>query len=272
MLLLHVVWGGLLSLFVLPRLTGPRREAIIATWSLGALRRLHIRVERSGVLPDGSQSGVLFVANHVSWLDILSINAAHPVHFIAKAEVRRWPLVGTMAEKTGTIFLRRGWAKALHQAQRATVALLRHGRCVALFPEGTSTDGTSVLPFQAGIFQAALDAEATVWPIALRYETEWGQRHDAPSFVGTMALLPSIWRVLRSEPIMLRMRYGTPFCPTQGMQPIDRRVAAARAYRDVTTCLRDLVAEPPSLPMPDPDIVSVGKTITAADYLRAPSV
>ncbi|WP_240096303.1 lysophospholipid acyltransferase family protein [Thermomonas flagellata] len=143
-----------------------RAHAAIRWWARGLLRVFGLRVQRRGEPLPG---GTLFVANHVSWVDIVALHSQHMMGFIAKAEIRGWPVVGWLTTHAETIFLQRGNADSLGRVMVEMVARLRAGRAVAAFPEGGTRDGGEVGPFHARIFATAIEAGAPVQPVALCY-------------------------------------------------------------------------------------------------------
>ncbi|HEX6734672.1 MAG TPA: lysophospholipid acyltransferase family protein, partial [Azonexus sp.] len=112
-----------------------------------------------------SVPGALLVANHISWIDIYVINAALPAAFVSKAEVRGWPLIGWLAARHDTIFLRRGSRGHARLINAEIAEVLGRGQHVAVFPEGTTTDGCSLLHFHAALLQPALAAGRPVLPV-----------------------------------------------------------------------------------------------------------
>ena len=145
---------------------GAPAHAAIRWWARGLLRVFGMRVERQGTPLAG---GTLFVANHISWIDIIALHSQHMMGFIAKSEIRGWPLVGWLTAQAETIFLRRGNADSLGQVMGEMRERLRAGRAVAAFPEGGTRDGTALGVFHARIFTAAVEADAPVQPVALCY-------------------------------------------------------------------------------------------------------
>ena len=109
--------------------------------------------------------GRLVVANHLSWLDIFAIDALCPASFVAKSEIARWPLVGTLVARAGTLFIERGRRHAVHRLIEHIERSLQAGGRVAVFPEGTTGAGHALLPFHANLIQAAVDAQAPVVPV-----------------------------------------------------------------------------------------------------------
>jgi 1-acyl-sn-glycerol-3-phosphate acyltransferase len=142
---------------------------------------------------------VLLVANHISWLDILAINAVHPARFVSKADVRAWPLLGWLVACGGTLFIererKRDALRVVHQIAEA----LKHGDTIAMFPEGTTGDGTVLLPFHANLLQAAVSTDTPVQPVALSYTDADSQPSRAVVWVGDTTLVSSLWQVVMSH-------------------------------------------------------------------------
>lgn len=137
----------------------------ISAWSRKLCRILHVTVTHSGKPPHES---ALLVANHISWLDIPVINSLTHAGFLSKDSVRQWPLIGRMAVTAGTVFIKRGKGEA-QQVAKAIATRLQGDRQLAIFPEGTTSDGTSVGKFFPRLFAAAIDTNTQVVPVALRY-------------------------------------------------------------------------------------------------------
>ena len=149
---------------------------VIRWWSAGLVRVFGFRLRRIGEPLPGA---VLFVANHVSWIDIVVLHSQRMMGLVAKREIARWPVVGWMAAQGETIFHQRGSSESLGGVLHEMLARLRSGRSVGVFPEGRTRDGRAVGPFHARIFLAAVEAGARVQPVALRY----GDRGDAQPVV-----------------------------------------------------------------------------------------
>ena len=198
-------------------------------WSRGLLAILGVRLDArlSGVEPAS-----LIVANHISWLDIYALNAARPMAFVAKDEVRAWPLVGWLAAHTDTVFLRRGSRTAIGAANAAIGELLGAGRDVALFPEGTTTDGTQLLDFHPALLQAAVDGGRPLQPVALAYFGADGRRSAAPAYAGETTLWQSLKTVLACRTLTVRLR-ATPQLDAHlaDRRQLARAARAAIAYR-----------------------------------------
>lgn len=152
----------------------------------------------------------LWVSNHVSWLDIPVLGSVVPVHFLSKAEVRDWPLIGALAAAAGTLFIRRGSGDS-RQRVGEIAGHLGAGRPVLIFPEGTTTEGVSVGRFHPRLFEAASLAGVPVQPVSLRY----GQ--DAPdtrlAFIGDDAFHSHLWQLLLRDHIEVRLTFLAPIDP-----------------------------------------------------------
>lgn len=213
-------------------------------YSRKILRTLAIDIAGDG---EAWAPGCLVVANHVSWLDILALNAVHPVAFVSKAEVRAWPLVGWIAAKVDTVFLRRGSRGHAKIVNGEIDALLDGGKTVAIFPEGTTTDGTRLLGFHAALLQPAVETGHPIQPVALSYHHADGSRCLAPAYVGETTLLQSFAAVLACRSMLVRVRA----LPAIGPQNAGRR-ELARAARDAIGArlgLHDIAAAQDPVPV-----------------------
>ncbi|NWF73576.1 MAG: 1-acyl-sn-glycerol-3-phosphate acyltransferase [Nitrospirae bacterium] len=218
---------------VFPHIRPSERDVIIEGWCREVLEVLSIRLILRGEAPQGRVSSVLFVANHVSWMDILVINACRRVQFVAKAEVRRWPLVGWMAARTGTLFLKRTSPHDLARVTKSVATVLRRGNCIALFPEGTTTDGTAIRAFHSGLFESAITAQARVWPVAITYQRLDGSLDREISFVDNQSLVSSILNVLGRPTTQAQLSFSSPFDSSSG----DRRELTAWCHQAIEQSL-----------------------------------
>ena len=196
-LALHLFHAVLLAIFY-QHLNQTKRRRILKTWSRQLLDILNIGIRTEGPWPVRGEGGFLIVANHVSWLDIFVLNAIYPSRFIAKAEVRDWPLIGWLCKCSNTIFIERAMRQDAASINRHVSLLLEQGVCVGLFTEGTTTDGRQAGHFHSALIQPAIDAGAMLCPIALRYQHENRKPSNAVTFTGNMTLFQSSWRILRS--------------------------------------------------------------------------
>lgn len=194
-LALHLIYGMILAIFY-PSLSQIRQRRALQRWSRQVLNILNIGIHIDGPPPARDGTGCLMVANHVSWLDIFVLNTIHPSQFIAKSEVRNWPLIGWLCERSGTIFIERSLRQNAHSINQRISTLLNQGVSVGLFPEGTTTDGKQVGHFHSALIQPAVDAGVSMYPIALRYRNEAGELSTAAAFTGSTTLAQSIRQIL----------------------------------------------------------------------------
>ncbi len=205
----HIVVGFFTILLVFPRLEQVEKERRIQVWSREMLGRIAIDLVVRG--QPASKGPMLLVANHISWLDIASLHAAGFCRFVSKADIKKWPVIGTLATGVGTLFIERESRRdAMRVVQHMTERLLA-GDVIGVFPEGTTSDGQTLLPFHANLFQAAITANAPVQPVSLQFiDTVTGQRSAAPCYVGDDTLVGSIWRTLRASNIAVVITFGEP--------------------------------------------------------------
>jgi 1-acyl-sn-glycerol-3-phosphate acyltransferase len=194
-LLIHLFYGCLYVGVVFHFLPAKRRFRAIQTWSRQALRILKVRRTIDGQLPS-EQAPTLVVCNHVSWLDISVIHSVIAVRFVAKADIRRWPVVGFLVSGAGTIFIERDKRHHAADTNRAVVRALERGEPVAIFPEGITGDGTFVGPYHASLFQPALGAAARVLVLALRYTADHAGGDTDVHYAGDRSLWESVRSVL----------------------------------------------------------------------------
>lgn len=187
----------------------PQRQAHVQRWSHDLLGILGVQLEVQG--PEGHSPQGLVVINHVSWLDILVINAALPVRFVSKSDVKHWPVLGGLIVGAGTLLIERASRRDAMRVVHQMAEHLGDGHRVAIFPEGTTHDGSVLLPFHANLIQAAIAAEAPVTPVGLSY-WDWSQtrKSDAPVYIGDMTLVASMWRTLRQGPVHARVVWAPP--------------------------------------------------------------
>lgn len=230
---LHLVCGFLIVATYLNRLPQPRRQRQMLRWSRQALGLLAIRVEVMGALPDPSVQKTLFVANHITWIDIWAIKSRFPLHFVAKSEIRGWPLLGRLAHATDTIFIERHRRHATGKAVAELRQALEHNENLCFFPEGTTTDGTELKAFKPSLLQAAIDASATVQPLAIRYTHPDGSCNTAVAYHGETTLLQSLRAVLKQRNITVQLIFAPPIAAA-GQQ---RRQLAQQARSAIAALL-----------------------------------
>lgn len=211
-----------------PGFSPAQRQAAVQAWADGMLGKIGITLQRQGT--PAAAGPVLLVANHISWLDIVTMHAARYCRFVSKAGIRQWPLVGSMADAAGTLYIQRESRRDAMRVVHQMADSLRGGDVVAVFPEGTTSDGIHMLPFHANLLQAAIAVNAPVQPVAIAYtDSATGQPTLAPCYIGDDTLLVSIWRTLTAPAIQAVVHYGE----TQLAQGRDRRQWAADLQADV---------------------------------------
>lgn len=223
--LLRLLHGIAVAALLFPGLSPERRMARVQCWSAGMLRALGVALVSEGRPRPGG--GTLLVANHVSWLDILALNAVQPARFVSKADVKAWPVLGWLVSAAGTLYIERERRRDAMRVVHEMAAALRSGDTVAVFPEGTTTDGHALLPFHANLLQAAIATATPVQPVALRYSDAAHAVSPAAAFVGEMTLWQSFSAVVRADGLVARVA----LLPPQACAHADRR-ALAQALQD----------------------------------------
>lgn len=206
---LHLLAGMLICAVVFPWVGVERRNTHIRRWSRQLLAICNVSVQLAPGSAPALEHGVI-VCNHVSWLDIFVINALFPCRFVAKAEIRSWPLAGWLVAKAGTVFIARGSKRDLRNIFKGLVHALKEGQRVAFFPEGTTAAQGTLLPFHANLFEAAVDGKVQVQPFALTYADPAGQPHPAVDFIGDMTFAQSVVNILDGKPVRARLALLAP--------------------------------------------------------------
>jgi 1-acyl-sn-glycerol-3-phosphate acyltransferase len=230
----HLLHGLLVVYVIFPKLTQPQKNKRIEVWAGALLAKLAIKLIVNSRPP--RTGPMLLVSNHISWLDILVIHAAGHCRFVSKADIKHWPVLGTLTTAAGTLYIeresRRDAMRVVHHMSEA----LSDGDIVAVFPEGTTGNGIDLLPFHANLLQAAIAVNAPVQPIALSFiDLATGQTSQAASFVGDETLLGSLWSTLKSSNLSAVATYGVP----QFANGRDRRTWVA----DLRTTIAVLLAK-----------------------------
>lgn len=225
---LHLCWGALTVVVIYPWIDTRLKRALKRRWSRQLLEMLGVRL-KLGAGKAAPPPG-LIVSNHISWLDIFVINALVPAAFVSKAEVRSWPLIGWLCAHTETIFLARGSRSAVLRCGAAMASRLRAGGHVAFFPEGTTSDGSRVLPFHPALFQSAIDAQAPVIPLALRYTDRNGNPSRAPAYDGDITLWQCLWAIARTSGLSADLRVLEPLA----VAAFDRQTLAVRCREAIS--------------------------------------
>jgi 1-acyl-sn-glycerol-3-phosphate acyltransferase len=231
-MVMHLLRGLATLGFVFPRVTQPRRDGLIRAWGAKLLRNFSVRLVVDAPPGFDLRAGRrLMVGNHVSWLDIFALQAVVAARFVAKAELATWPVLGRLIRQSGTVFIERTRRADTLRINHAIAAHLAAGEVVAVFPEGTTSDGRALRKFHANLFQAAVEAEAEVVPFCLRYRDERGNYSAAPAFIDDLTFWQSIRRVLRERRLT---------CELTIFAPLER---AGRSRRELAAAAEQMVAE-----------------------------
>jgi 1-acyl-sn-glycerol-3-phosphate acyltransferase len=233
-LIAHLMRGALTVALRFPRASAERRHALNRAWSLKMLELCGMKLV---VHNDAARldAGALVVCNHVSWIDIYVINAWRPTPFVAKAEIRQWPLIGWFAQNLDTVFVEREKRSDARRIMQELAARLRRGELMCVFPEGTTSDGRALRPFHTNMFQAAVEAGKPVQPLCIVYEDASGRQSLAPAYIDDVSLKDSLNAMLKAGPLTAHIFVGEPIAP-EG----DRRKLAARAEAAVGQALAQL--------------------------------
>ena len=219
--LFHILAGLCQIVLRFPRLAQAQRDLRVQAWASEMLQHVGVELRVCGPVP--VTGPLLLVANHISWLDIVVLHAAHHCRFVSKADVRRWPLIGTLATGAGTLYIERASRRDAMRVVHHMAQALTDGDVLAVFPEGTTGDGKAVLPFHANLLQAAIAVRAPVQPVALRYvDGATGNSSAAVSYIGDESLPGSVWRTLCATRLRAVVVFGTP----QHAEGRDRRAWA----------------------------------------------
>ncbi len=184
------------------------------------------------------------VANHVSWTDILAITSLYPLTFLAKVEVASWPVLGFLARLQGTVFVDRAQRRAIPLVNAALARILREGRDLVVFAEGTSSDGAKVMKFNASHFAMLHDfaqsgdrPAVTLVPVAFAYAPRNGDAGDFDAgWYGDMSFVPHLWALMRRGGARCHVSFGAPLQPASFP---DRKALAEAAQNSVQGLLGD---------------------------------
>lgn len=217
LLLFHVLLGILLTFWyaaVLRLTVSDERYRKVKRWWLSRI----IRILGGNVQVTGTPatSSTLLVANHISWLDIPLLGGISSVRFLSKDEVRRWPVVGWLATKAGTLFIERG-KKGGAQAAVATIrSALEDGAVAVVFPEGTTSDGKQLLPFHARMFASVDETDLTIQPVAIRYLDRAGKPSETAPYIDDMSLWDNLMGLLGGQDLRIEVNYLPPVSANSG--------------------------------------------------------
>ncbi len=232
---MHLAEGLATTALVFPLVRLDTRLRLRQRWSARLLALLGVELRAAGA---AIRPGCLLVANHVSWLDIFVINALTPAAFVSKAEVRAWPVIGWLSAMNETVFLRRGSRGHAKIINAEIGALLDAGRNVAIFPEGTTTDGSHVLHFHGALLQPAIESRHPVQPVAITYHAPDGRRSRAPAYDGDVTLGQCIAAIVAEPRLVARVEAAAPIAT--GAET-NRRALAQEAHATIAAAVEAAV-------------------------------
>lgn len=202
--------------------SAPLRAAWLQRWCRWHLRSLNVVIKRHGDPP----SGGLLVSNHLSYLDILVLAEAQPMVFLSKAEVRNWPLIGWLTRCAGTVFIRREQKSEVATVARQIASAVEQGLVLTLFPEGTSTDGNTLLPFRSALLSPAAEKG---WPVTatwIGYALADGSVSDEICYWRDMSFGPHFLNLLSKRRIEARVAYASPVVAGSDRKELARQLHA----------------------------------------------
>lgn len=205
---LHLLHAFAAAAFVYPFIDRPARRRRLKQWSSKLFHILAVRMEVHGVPP--AEGAALIVSNHVSWLDIFAINAVRPTRFVAKSDIRRWPLIGWLCARGDTLFIDRARRHHTREINATMAAAMQAGETFAVFPEGSTTHGDVLLPFHASLLQPALTCDARIFPVALRYSRDDGSLCSEADYEGEKSLAQSLLQLVTQRRIRLDLHFLPP--------------------------------------------------------------
>ena len=229
---LHLFTGVIVTLlFVRDGIHNSNTAARIFTWWNSRL--CHVFKARITVKGKINRHATLFVMNHISWFDIPVLASQHPLHFLSKAEVRTWPLIGWFTKRAGTLFIQRGAAGAAQNSLNEITQCLKEGGSIVIFPEGTTTDGSSLRKFHGRLLQAAITAQVEIQPIALRYPYNGGINPHTP-YIDDMSFMDSVMGLTKSSPLEVELHFLKPLtCHLEDSNTVTNKQLALDARKAI---------------------------------------
>lgn len=231
-----IFWGVAQMVLWFSHESPSQKRQRIQRWARQVLCVCGLSVRAENLKPLLTTHGKMLVANHISWLDIIVIDALCPVRFVAKQEVRAWPILGWLAARAGTIFIERGNRQSAQNVAAAMQEKLEFGDTVMFFPEGTSTNGSILQPFKKSLFQAACEVNTLLYPVVIYYPDATGAPDEALAYYGDISLWQSFCRILPKRHKRAEVYVLTPIT-TKGQ---NRQVLAEHAQKQIAAKLTQL--------------------------------
>ncbi len=230
---LHLLYGAMLAI-VFPSLNIRYQKRILRRWSAELLDIFNVRTSTNGPVFLQNITRGMIVANHISWLDVIVLNAALPLRFVSKSEVRHWPVIGWLCAQAQTLFIERGKRSDTARTNLQIAESLQQGHCMAIFPEGTTTDGSHVRHFHSSLLQPAIDARTLIYPVAIRYHDKNNRPNLDAAYIDDTTFVASLWKILCSRDLHVRLT-STPVLDSH--QAENRRTLALEAHQRITHIL-----------------------------------
>ncbi len=230
---LHVVYGYFLLLLFVganPDQRSARDWRIINHWMRGICQILGLRIHVHGEAVTGP---ALFVCNHISWHDIVVLQSIMPTGFIAKHEIRHWPIIGWMAYRGNTLFIKRGTRNAIHAITHAMSKRFRAQQSMLLFPEGTTSTGESILPFRSRLYVPAIETQTPIQTLGIYYDSDNSNCKEL-AYVEDATLIAHAWRLMAIPNIDVYVHFHPEVTATNKQ---DRRELGKLTHAQVTTLL-----------------------------------
>lgn len=226
--------GLLTVMLIFPLLPVRWRSIAIHLWSRVLMACCGVSVRPLGLPVSGGS--VLWVANHVSWIDIFCLNSVRPTAFVAKSDIRAWPVIGWLVAGAGTVFIERGNRQAIRLVGDQMRTRFARNEVVGLFPEGTTSNGFDVAPFHASLFEAAIRSGVDVQPVALRFYHR-GVRSDYVAFTGEQTLVANMWCLLGTTGVRVELDFLEPLRAEQCLD-LGRAKVAESTHRAIQLAVR----------------------------------
>lgn len=220
----HTCVGLVVASVLFPFAGNQIKSRLIQWWCTGLLTAFNIEVKKTGLPPSENTvlTNTMFVANHVSWSDIHALNSVIPLRFIAKSEIKNWPIFGYLVSKANTLFIDRSKKQDAKRTIDIAYASLQSGDNLCLFPEGTTTDGTEMKPFKSSLIQAAILAKSPIWPVALHYPNADSSINTQIAYAGETTLVESMRSMLLQKKPVIVLHFLAPITPAE-YEAMDRR-------------------------------------------------
>ena len=206
----HVFIGVTIISVVFPFLSAPPKLRVIKWWHQALLNAFNLRISAHGHVPSHMVSSTMVVANHISWLDVHALNSFVSLRFIAKSELSKWPVFGYLAKNADVLFINRDNRRDAARVANMTAESLRAGDNLCLFPEGTTTDGSTIAPFKSSIIQAAIEANANIQAVAIRYPHPDGGSNTAMAYAGDTTMKQSFAQILQQQAPIVELHFLVP--------------------------------------------------------------